>query len=108
MGPELPPLVERTLARLIRAFAPERVVLFGSYAKGTANGESDVDLLVIANIQGSIAHYQRLARQLAADCFPRIDVVVATPTEVANAADARSPFLASILTHSVTLYTRPC
>jgi predicted nucleotidyltransferase len=107
MGPDLPPLVERTLARLIRALAPERIVLFGSYAKGTANGHSDVDLLVIANVQGNVSHHQRLARQMAADCFPRVDVVVATPAEVANATDARSPFLASVLVHGVTLYARP-
>ena len=35
MTPQLPPLVDRTLQRLIRAFAPEKILLFGSWAKGT-------------------------------------------------------------------------
>ena len=106
-APALPPLVERTLARLVRAFAPERIVLFGSYAKGAATSSSDVDLLVVASVEGNPALHQRRAKQLAADCFPPVDVVIATPAEVADAATARSPFLLSILGSGVTIYTRP-
>jgi predicted nucleotidyltransferase len=105
--PALPPLVERALERLIRAFAPERVILFGSYAKGVAQDNSDVDLLVIAAIEGNPHHVMRRARQLTADCFPRVDVVLATPEDVAGASDAKSPFLLSILGSGITLYTRP-
>ncbi len=105
--PALPPLVERTLARLIRAFAPERVVLFGSYAKGTVTNKSDVDLLVVAKVEGNTAHHQRRAKQLAADCFPPVDVVIATPDEVADAPTAKSPFLLSILGSGITIYARP-
>ena len=105
--PVLPPLVERTLARLIRAFAPERILLFGSRAKGMAKDTSDVDFLVIAQVEGNPALHQRRAKQLASDCFPRIDIIIATPDEVADAANARSPFLASILGSGITVYTRP-
>ncbi|HZL52708.1 MAG TPA: nucleotidyltransferase domain-containing protein [Terracidiphilus sp.] len=105
--PALPPLVQRTLARLIRAFAPERVVLFGSHAKGTVRDNSDVDLLIIANVEGIPVIHQRRAKQLAADCFPPVDVVIATPSEIAEAANAKSPFLLSILSSGRTIYTRP-
>ena len=108
VAPDLPPLVERVLQRVIRALAPERVVLFGSYAKGTENACSDVDLLIITNMPGGTNHYQRLARQLAADCFPRVDIVMASSSEVASADGASAPFLASILAGGITLYTRPC
>jgi len=104
--PDLPPLVLRTLQRLIRAFAPERIVLFGSYAKGTTHDRSDVNLLVIANVEGNPAFHQRRARHLAADCFPPTDIILATPADVAGASTARSPFLASILSSGVTIYTR--
>lgn len=105
-APVLPPLVERTLARLIRAFAPERIVLFGSHAKGMAKDTSDVDLLVIAQVDGNPAFHLRRAKQLVSDCFPRVDVIIATPEEIADAAHARTPFLASILGSGITLYTR--
>jgi uncharacterized protein len=106
MSPELPVLVQRTLDRLIRAFAPERVVLFGSYAKGTIRPSSDIDLLIIANIVGNLELHQRRARQLTANCFPRVDVVLCTPLAVAEAHKARSPILLSILGSGITVYSR--
>lgn len=106
MPSNLPPLVQRTVQRLIRAFAAERIVLFGSCAKGTMHEASDVDLLVIARLGDHRLAQQRRARQLAADCFPRVDVVLATPEEVAEADQAKSPFLQSILGSGITIYDR--
>ena len=105
--PEVPALVQRRSIASFRVFAPERVVLFGSYAKGTTHCGSDVDLLVIANIVGNPAVHQRHAQQLAADCFPAIDIVLATPAEVAEAGTAKSPFLLSVLETGRTIYTAP-
>lgn len=107
MPSSLPALLDRTVERLIRAFAPERIMLFGSYAKGTNHAGSDVDLLVIANLEGDPAFHQRRASQLAADCFPRVDVVFCSTEDVAEARTARSPFLLSILGSGVTVYNRP-
>jgi len=39
-------------ARIAERFHPEKIVLFGSYAYGTASEDSDVDLLVILPFQG--------------------------------------------------------
>lgn len=102
--PALPSLVERTVARLIRAFAPERLLLFGSWAKDARTDRSDVDLLLVADLEGNPVAHLRRARQLAGDCFPPVDVVIASPTEVAEAATARSPFLASILESGIEIY----
>jgi uncharacterized protein len=101
---DLPPLVRRTVQRLIRVFAPERIVLFGSYAKRTVHPASDVDLLVISNVDTNSRFHLRQARQLAADCFPPIDIIFATPADISQAASARSPFLLSILGSGVTIY----
>jgi len=103
----LPPLVDRTVQRLIRAFAPDRILLFGSYAKGTAHPRSDVDLLVVTTLEGDPAFHQRRAGQLASDCFPPVDVVFATPADFAGVATAKSLFLLSILRRATTLYARP-
>jgi predicted nucleotidyltransferase len=106
-APEPPPFVGRTLERLVRAFAPTRIVLFGSYAKGTDRPGSDLDLLVVAELEEDRGLHQRRARQLVAAAFPPVDVVLCTPDEVAEAATARSPFLASILESGVTVYEAP-
>jgi len=103
----LPAMVVRVVRRYIRAFAPERIILFGSYAKATNQPTSDVDLLVIADVEGDPAHQVRRARQLAADCFPPVDVVLVTPEEAASAAAVESPFLLSILESGMVVYRRP-
>jgi predicted nucleotidyltransferase len=104
---EPPAFLRRVVARYVRAFAPQCIMLFGSYAKGTNTQDSDVDLLVITNLFGDPTFHLRRARQLAADCFPLVDVVFATPEEVASAPTANSPFLLSILEKGVVVYRPP-
>jgi len=99
-----PVLVQRVVDRLVRAFAPQRIVLFGSYAKGTQRAGSDVDLLVVAPMEGDRSGRERRARQLAADSFPPVDVVFCTPEEVEQATSLQSPFLLSILGTGITIY----
>ena len=39
--------IRRMVDTLVERFHPEKVILFGSYARGTAGPDSDVDLLVV-------------------------------------------------------------
>lgn len=95
------------MERLVRGFRPCRIILFGSYAKDAVRPGSDVDLLIVATLAGDPAAHRRRAKQLVADCFPPIDIVLATPEEIATAGTAPSPFLASILRTGVVIYERP-
>ena len=44
--------IQAVVNRIAEAYDPERVVLFGSHARGTATDDSDVDLLVILAFEG--------------------------------------------------------
>jgi uncharacterized protein len=103
---EIPPFLRRPLERLVRAFAPTQVVLYGSYAKGAAEPGSDIDLLVVTELDDDRTIPLRRARQLVASSFPPVDVVLCTPEEVQGAGTAASPFLASVLESGVVLYKR--
>jgi predicted nucleotidyltransferase len=105
-GLVIPQSLRRVIGRYVRAFAPERIVLFGSYAKGTTQAGSDMDLLVIVRVEDRSASSLRRAHQLAADCFPPVDVAFATTDDVEHAALDRNPFLLSVLGTGVTLYSR--
>ncbi len=102
----MPLSLRRVLDRYVRAFAPERIVLFGSYAKGRNQPGSDVDLLIVADLVGDAAMHLRRAHQLAADCYPPVDVVFATREEVEKAAAMQNPFLLSILGSGIPIYRR--
>jgi predicted nucleotidyltransferase len=45
--------IGRMVGRIVRQFRPERVILFGSHARGEAGPDSDVDLLVVMPVAGS-------------------------------------------------------
>ncbi len=80
--------------------------MFGSYAKGTNHVGSDVDLLIVADVGDDTVRPLRRAHDLAADCYPPIDVVFTTPEEVTRAISSGNLFLVSILETGVTVYRR--
>jgi predicted nucleotidyltransferase len=67
--------------RLVSRFHPEKIILFGSQARGTADKRSDIDLLVICRFKGK-------RRKLMVDIDDELsgieyafDIVVLTPDE---------------------------
>ncbi len=67
--------------RLVDGFAPERIILFGSQARETADDRSDVDILVVCSFTGKRRHLMlEMDRALRGLNLAR-DVVVLTPEE---------------------------
>jgi predicted nucleotidyltransferase len=46
-------LLRRVTPLIVTACDPEKIMLFGSYAKGQQNRDSDLDILVIGDFRGS-------------------------------------------------------
>ena len=44
--------IKETLLRLRKQYDIKRIILFGSYAKGTADAKSDIDLVIDGNVKG--------------------------------------------------------
>jgi predicted nucleotidyltransferase len=45
--------IEQLAGKIAREFHPEKIILFGSHARGTAGPDSDVDLLVVVPFDGN-------------------------------------------------------
>ena len=58
-----------------------KVILFGSYARGTASADSDIDLLVVAETSLPPNERYGAVRRIVADCPAAFDIVVETPEE---------------------------
>ena len=71
--------VRRMVRRIVRRFQPERVILFGSRATGTAAADSDVDLLVVMPVQGSVLDKIVDIRCALAGIRIAKDILVVTP-----------------------------
>jgi predicted nucleotidyltransferase len=68
--------VREAVDRLLRAAPGSTVILFGSYARGQASGESDLDFLVVEpEVRDAPAEMVRL-RQVLADLPVAVDVLV--------------------------------
>src|SRR5262245_49750686 len=77
-SPNIPMAAIRRFARQLgERFQPERIILFGSYAKGCPHADSDVDLLVIMPARNEIDASVRLS--LAFDPPFSLDLIVRTP-----------------------------
>ena len=75
--------IARMVQRIVRKFKPEQVILFGSHARGEAGPDSDVDLLVVMDFEGT-ARDKRVEIRLALHDFSSpLDIIVARPEEFA-------------------------
>jgi predicted nucleotidyltransferase len=79
----VPERIDRMVKQIVKKFHPDKIILFGSHARGDAGPDSDVDLLVVMPVQESITE-QRLEIKLALPDLPvRVDVIVTTPEDFA-------------------------
>ena len=94
-------------ARIVEAERPEKIILFGSYASGTATESSDIDLLVISRSTLSRRKREvRLTRQLFGAGVP-YDLLVLTPAEMEERLHRNGPFIREILSTGQVVYQRP-
>ncbi len=99
-------LLQEITRRIVAAFDPEKVILFGSYAYGQPHIYSDIDLFVIMESDETLfPRTQRVAEVAHVDCLP-MDVIARTPAEVRERLDMGDHFVADILRRGRVLYER--
>jgi predicted nucleotidyltransferase len=99
-------LINEVVERVLAASRPERIVLFGSRARGTASADSDIDLLVIERVPHRRAHATRL-RSVLRGLGVAVDVLVATPEDIERYRDAIGLIYGPALREGRTIYERP-
>ncbi|MCH7654148.1 MAG: nucleotidyltransferase domain-containing protein [Chloroflexi bacterium] len=96
--------VERLLEGLL-AYEPEKVIHFGSTARGDFDEHSDIDIIVIKRTDTRFV--QRLV-EIGKFIPPDIsaDVFVYTPDEIMAMIDEGNPFIEQALAQGKTIYEK--
>lgn len=92
--------------RIAKGYDPDKIILFGSYAKGTSDENSDLDLFVLKDTDLSKAKRVVQVRKLLYGAMIPMDLVVFTPEEVNESKDNKFSFVHEILNTGQVLYER--
>ena len=92
---------------IVDTLKPKQIYLFGSYANGTANNESDLDLLVIVD-KSELPKRKRVEpiylSLLKNNKMVNTDILVRTQSEVDEWKEVSQAFLTSVLPTAKLIY----
>src|SRR6266487_5623285 len=88
--------IDQVVEQIVEKFKPQKIILFGSYARGNPRPESDVDLLVVMDtplkeIQQAIQISQEIEYRFG------LDLIVHTPKYLAERLKIGDWFLRDVL-----------
>lgn len=94
------------VAKVAKHFQPERIILFGSRAQGTPTTYSDIDILVIMDVDGSLIRKEAFISKVARPKLVPMDIIVRTPEQIQHRLEIGDPFIQKIMREGEVLYER--
>ena len=99
-------IVQAMTKKIVDSFSPDRIIVFGSWARNKATKDSDVDFLVITSYEGSKRDLQvAIRRKLKGFGVPK-DVIVASHEEVESKKDLPGYIYGAALREGSIVYER--
>ena len=99
--------LQEIIRRVVEVANPERIILFGSAARGDMDSNSDVDLLVVKNGE---YEYGRLVGDIYMNLHgvgQAVDVVLVTPEQVEKYRDVHCLIIKPALQEGKEVYRAP-
>jgi uncharacterized protein len=91
--------IDQVVKQIVEKFKPQKIILFGSYARGNPRPESDVDLLVVMDDPKQSLDIRRHLGVMFG-----LDLIVYTPKRLKERTDMGDWFLRDILKEGKVLY----
>jgi len=98
--------IDQVVEQIVENFQPQKIILFGSYARGNPRPESDVDMLVVMDtplreIEQSLEIYRRLNVMFG------LDLIVYTPKHLQERLKMHDWFLIDVVKEGKVVYIIP-
>ncbi len=87
-----PELIDYIVEKIVREIQPEKIILYGSYARGDFHKDSDLDLFIIKDGEESSRMMGRMVDGLFDGRLFSLDIRVRKPSEVEWNFRAKNPF----------------
>jgi uncharacterized protein len=101
-----PDEIDNLVRRIVARIQPQKIIIFGSYAKGTATIKSDLDILVIKETALPIANRTADLAPILSNALIPIDIHVYTPEEVEEYGREEFSFVRCVLTTGKTVFAK--
>jgi predicted nucleotidyltransferase len=99
-----PPYLSEVVDRIVRKFHPVKIILFGSWARGSAREDSDLDLLIVL---AKTDHTRKAAIQIGnslSNLPVAKDIIVTTPEDIEKHGKTVGNILLPALTEGKVIY----
>ena len=74
--------IAQLIKEIAEGYTPEKIYLFGSYANGVPNFDSDIDLFIVKETDERKIHRPLKVRRMIKDYISPMDIIVYTPKEL--------------------------
>ena len=98
--------LEWLVGRIRDGYEPEKIILFGSLARGETHEWSDIDLIVVKDTDARYGERVKALTPLICDRLVGADILVYSLKEYENARRKNSSFLREAERDGVVLYER--
>jgi predicted nucleotidyltransferase len=89
---------------LVKNYKPEKIIIFGSYANGKENINSDIDILIVKNTKKSFYKRSAEVRNLLKDFNFPLDIIIYTPEEIDKWINIKQSFISKIFNSGELIY----
>lgn len=100
--------IDEIVRILVNECQPEKIILFGSYAQGTANEDSDLDLAIVKKTDlpphKRSTEFRKALRSEGRRWLFGMDILVYTPEEIEAYRSSPYSFVHEIFSTGKTLY----
>lgn len=95
--------IRKMVREIVARFHPERVIVFGSHARGEATEDSDVDLMVVMDTEEEPIHAAARIAAAISHPFP-LDIIVTRPSDFRASLARGGVFATEVAAQGIVLH----